>query len=430
MGKRNIFIVGLDPFNHEHMMALPTADQYQFHPLLTLKQIRDAGDMSLELLLEQAERTLDKFTAPIDAIIGFWDFPICDMVAILNHRHRLTFASLESVLKCEHKYWSRIEQQAVAPAHVPQFQAVDPFDDNALTAIELSYPFWIKPIKSFASHLGFRIRNDADLHTAIIAIRGGIRKLGDPFNEVMRHANVPSEIAAIDGNHCIIERITSGRQCTLEGYVYHGDINIYGIVDSIREPNHCSFARYQYPSSLPKAVQQEMCATAKRLMAHIGYDNAPFNMEFFYNERAKKTWLLEVNPRISQSHMDLFEKVDGVSHIQVAIDLGLDRRPNAPYRQGDYKVAGKFFIREDRQAHKDGTVTKAPGETQIRQVQKEFPDASILIRATEGMRLSEIGFQDSYTYELAWVFLGADTQQELLGKFRSCRELLQFQFSN
>jgi len=72
---------------------------------------------------------------------------------------------------CEHKYWSRVEQAASVPEVVPAFAGFDPFDDNALESIDLEYPFWIKPVKSHSSQLGFMIENAEQFHEAIPDIR-------------------------------------------------------------------------------------------------------------------------------------------------------------------------------------------------------------------------------------------------------------------
>lgn len=72
------------------------------------------------------------------------------------------------VLGCEHKYWSRLQQRQVAPEYVPMFEAVDPFNDAAMDAIGVDTPFWIKPVKSFSSHLGFRVGNFREARQMLI----------------------------------------------------------------------------------------------------------------------------------------------------------------------------------------------------------------------------------------------------------------------
>lgn len=96
---------------------------------------------------------------------------------------------------------------------------------------------------------------------------------------------------------------------------------------------------------LANRVRTRMAAITKRVMKHIGYDNAAFNIEYFWDEPHNRIWLLEINTRISQSHSDLFEKVDGVSNHQITVDLALGQRPQMPRGEGLFPRAAKFFHR-------------------------------------------------------------------------------------
>jgi biotin carboxylase len=165
-----------------------------------------------------------------------------------------------------------------------------------------------------------------------------------------------------------------------------------------------------------------MIEAAARVMSHIGYDNAPFNMEFFWSRRTGEIRLLEINARISKSHCPLFRLVDGASHQQVMVDLALGQRPAFPCRQGDFRVAGKFMVR----VHEDGIVRGMPSAAEIARVQERFPEARIHPMAATGTLLKHLPYQDSYSFELAEIFLGADSQKELLRKYETCLELLTF----
>ncbi len=422
---KNIFVVGLDEFNLVKLKSLPRAAEYNFHALLRYEEIRGVKSYSFRELLDKAEAKLQAFNGTVDAIVGYFDFPISDMVPMLCRERGLTSASLESVVKCEHKYWSRLEQKQAIPEHIPGFELFDPFDDNALKNISLDYPFWIKPIKSFRSFLGFKISNEQQFYESVAIIRDQIEKISEPFNDLLEFLNLPEAIANIPGRYCLAEDIIAGRQCTLEGYVFQGDVHVYGVVDSIRYPNSSTFSRYQYPSKLPQYEQQEMAAITERLVKQIGYDNAPFNVEFFYDEKHKKPWFLEINPRISQSHGDLFEKVDGTPHHEIMIDLALGNQPEFPHREGKYKYAAKFQERR----FQDGAVIKVPSQSEIEALQQKIPDTLVDIFVKPGMRLSELANQDSYSYEVADFLLGANSQHELLEKHRQCLEALSFEFS-
>ncbi len=238
--------------------------------------------------------------------------------------------------------------------------------------------------------------------------------------------DLPGEIARVGGNHCVVEGLIHGRQCTLEGFVHKGEIQVYGVVDSFRYPNGSSFSRYQYPSALPSRVIQEMVRIAGNVLAETSLDHSAFNLEFFWNEKKDKIWFLEINTRIPQSHSDLFVKVDGVSNHQVMLDVALNQDPWFPKRQGKFRVAGKFFLRE----YQDKLITGIPTKEDLEDLNNKIPGTMVDVQGKLGMKLSDIPEQDSYSYASAFIYLGADSQKDLLEKFKKCREMIRFQYQD
>jgi biotin carboxylase len=424
----NVFVVGADDFNLAQLKTVPSARDCSFHVLSRYGEIKGEHRLPIETHLERARRDLREFPGTIDAIVGWWDFPVSTILPILAREFGAPAPSLESVLKCEHKYWSRLEQMRSVPEYVPKFVLVDPFNETAADRIRLPFPFWIKPVKSASSYLGFKVCNRDELRRDLVTMRENIHYFAEPFNHVLAQADLPAEVAVADGFHCIAEEIISrGRQCTLEGYAHDGDVAVYGVVDSMRSGKHRScFSRYQYPSTLPRRVKRRMIAATERFIKHIEYDNAPFNIEFYWDAGGDTIWLLEVNTRISKSHCPLFRMVDGASHQQVMLAVALGRQPRFPHRQGPFKVAAKFMPRR----YRDATVTRIPAPVDIEAVAARFPGTEIELHVHEGMRLSELRGQDSYSYEIAALFMGANSQKALLSNYRTAMAMLGFRFSD
>jgi len=348
---------------------------------------------------------------------------------ILRREFGLRGPTLESVLRCEHKYWARVEQSKVVPEHVPRFDIVDPFDDAAAEKIGLRFPFWLKPVKAHSSLLGYRVRNRRELDHALAETRRGIHRFADPMNVIMGYANLPAEIANIDGAKCIAEEIISaGRQCTLEGYAFEGHVEVYGIVDTIRGANRMSLERYEYPSSLPLEIQKEMKRLACRVIEFVDLDDTPFNMEFFYDRRSGCLWLLEINARISKSHSPLFDKVEGVPHKEVMIDVALGKRPDYPARRGRFRYAAKFMPRLYGN-HEQEAVIAAPDAEKIQAIEARYPGAEIQLHVHQGMRLADLHHRDAYSYELGAIFMGANSRTELARKFNGLFRELGLQFA-
>jgi biotin carboxylase len=427
---KNIFVIGLEPFNLSLLEGLPEASDYCFHNLLAYDEAVRPSSRTIDLtaLLEMAEARLAEFSGSIDAIIGYWDFPTSVLVPILLQRHGLPGAKLTAVAACEHKYWSRVEQKNIIPDLVPRYCAVDPFADDPLAQIDIDFPFWIKPIKAHSSYLGFKVRNPSDFEACLPIIRAGIGHFGKPFNKFLSMVEVPQFVSAIDGCHCIAEEIiSSGEQCTLEGFASDGEVEIYGVVDSLRAGEHRScFARYQYPSRLPQEVKDRMSHAAGKFIKHIGYTNAPFNIEFYWDEATDNLRILEVNARISKSHSPLFLMVDGVSHHKIAVDLALGRKPNFPHRRGEFRVAAKFMER----VFTDGYVENVPAPSNIARFRNAFPRGLVRVLTHSGQQLAHLPYQDSYSFEIAEMFLGANDEDELLEKHRTAQSLLPFKITS
>lgn len=425
-GRKKIFVLGLDDYHLRQFGTIRNANRYAFYNLLDRYEITRAPQFPMDKLMDGAKKRLDSFDGSVDGIVGYWDFPTSVMKVMLRQYCGLPTPTLESILRCEHKYWARSIQKRVLPDMVPEFRAVNPFDEDSISAIDLDYPYWLKPVKSHSSHLGFKIHSRAELNRAITLTRKGIHRFGEPLNYAMERANLPPEIAEIDGYHCIAEAmISAGRQCTLEGYVYNGEVVVYGTVDSIRDRKHRStFARYEYPSRLPVPVRQRMIEATKKVVLETGLDNAPFNIEFYYNQPKDRISLLEINARISKSHIPLFKLVDGASHQQVMVQLAAGESPDFPDNAGPCNAAAKFMHRR----YRDAMVTRVPTREEIEELEGLAPGTDIQIEVEEGGLLSEMAYEDSYSYEVAVIFIGGSSHESLLRRHRRLLRRLSLHF--
>ena len=418
----NVFVVGLDDHTAAILGRLPDADRYHFHRLLNSDELLFRDTIPLPDLLAEAQRQVAAFDGPVHAVIGFWDFPVSTMVPMLCERLGLRWASLESVVKCEHKYWSRLEQRRVIDEY-PGFGLVD-LDGDPTLPDGLRYPVWVKPVKSVSSALAYRVADEHQLRQAAAVIRDGIGRMGEPFDFVLSQLRLPPEVSGIGGRACLAEEVAIGAQVTVEGFSYQGDVHVYGTVDSITCPDSSSFLRYQYPSSLPPAVIQRMAELSARVIRQIGLDGITFNIEYFWDADHDAITLLEVNPRHSQSHAELFEQVDGLANHDHMLQLALGREPRPRLGEGPYDIAAKWFVRRVA----DGVALRVPTAQEIAQVERTIPGCTVEVAVTTGDRLSELYDQDSYSYALATVYLGADDEDELIRKYEHALEGLPFAF--
>ena len=79
----NVFAVGLDAFNLKLLKRVRHPERYEFHGLLDYDRVVSAKRFDMDALLDEARQQLDAFDGPIDAIVGYWDFPTVAMMAVL-----------------------------------------------------------------------------------------------------------------------------------------------------------------------------------------------------------------------------------------------------------------------------------------------------------------------------------------------------------
>ncbi len=423
MRQLNVFVLGLDEPNLDTLGSLPHLADYRFHPILSVEELQ-LGDIHVPELLQKARQQLDAFDGPIDAIVGYWDFPVSSMVPILCEHYGLRSASLESVVKCEHKYWSRLEQQKVTDAH-PRFGLVD-LDGDAKPPEGVQYPFWLKPVKSFSSKLAFLIEEEGQFGEAVAEMREGVGHLGAPFQFILDRLDLPSEIAEVGGVAAMAEEALSGAQAATEGYVFEGEPHVYGVLDSIRFPDEPNFLRHQYPSQLPENVQRALVDVSERVIRQVGMDSATFSIEFFCDPDSGDVSILEINPRHSQSHAALFEHVDGVPNHHCIISLALGRDPQLPHRKGDYGIAAIWYHRH----FSDGVVRRAPSADDIKQIEDEMPGVTVHPVAEENSRLSEQFSQDPYSYLLAELVVAGDDVADMEDKYERAVQALGYEIED
>lgn len=399
---------------------------FSLHGLLEYDTLITADEFDFDGLLDRARAELRAFDGRVDAIIAHWDFPTSVLVPILADEFGLPSPSLESVLKNEHKYWSRVLQRESVPECVPDFCAFDPFDPEALDKIDIPFPFWVKPIKSHSSQLGFEVTDAEVFATAIEQIRAEIGRIAEPFDRALERVDVPAEIRVAGGRTCLAEQVVTGTQAAPEGTMFRGEYHVHGVFDMRKDAAGHSFDHLDYPArTVPDDVQQRMIDVTERYLRHSGYDNGCFNSEFMWDADTGKLWLIEVNTRISQSHSDLFAKVDGSSNHGVAIDIALGERPRMPHRKGEFAVAAQCMVPR----YEDGIVRAVPTDADIAALRRRFPGTVVHVEVQPGDRLSDLPNQDAYRYKLATLYIGAPDADELERRYREAIDALPFEFA-
>lgn len=354
----------------------------------------------------------------IDAVITSQDYPGMLAATVLAREMGVPTCTPESTMSLQHKYYSRLLQRECLPQNTPKFTTIS-IDEDISSRKDLFFPCFIKPVKAVFSFLAAQINDKQQLHEFLECNREKLRLFSKPFNDIL--VNYPQ--FSVDANHFILEEVLSGTQVTLDGFCYNGQVTVMGIVDSVMYPGTESFHSFEYPSKLPKDVQDRMIYMAKKFICHSGYSNGMFNLEMFYNSHRDKIDIIEVNPRIFFAAADYFEKVQGLNTYETCVDIALGNEPRLPYAKGEFKVAATFTPR----LFEDKLVKRVPAPEEIQALKKQFPDLILKIEHKPGQKLSA-GIQSSGSYKYAVLNLGAQSWQELYDKYEQVMNMLCFEF--
>ena len=362
--------------------------------------------------------------ARIDGVIGVEDYPPSLLVPAICRNLGLPGLDFRAAVRCEHKGWSRVLQRRLVPDSTPRFALVDLDRPVELEALGVGRPFWMKPIKSYLSYLGFRIADAAAYRQALAMAAERLPPFLESFLDLMQDADPPSDLT--EGRKWMLaEELMGGIQCTLDGYVHGGEVTVLGVVDSIRFANKVSFKRFQYPSALPLKVQAQMADVARTLMPGLGFDHGLFNIEFFWDPRRPAPMVIEVNDRLSMQFGDLYEKVDGINTYRILMDLAEGRRPDHGWRQGRYRAAASFVLR----GFTDRLCLAVPSDDDVARVGEAIPNTVVMIRAVPGMRLSELP-QDSYSFRHGLINIGGRDLTDMQAKLDRALAMLPFRFAD
>ncbi len=419
---KHVFVLAMDEVQKRELNTIRDAEHYEFHNVLDIPSLVEAETIDFDDLLDRAREDIKAAGVSVDAIVAHWDFPTSVLAPILGKEFGVPSPSLESVLKCEHKYWSRLEQKKAAPDVVPGFCSFDPFDDHALESINLEYPFWIKPVKSFSSQLGFLIERPEQFHEAQKTIREHIGRIGKAFDQALARADLPDEIRQAGGCTCLAEEIVTGMQIAPEGSVCKGVVHFHGMFDMNCGESGLKIDRLEYPSAASPALTRHIHDVCEKLLKQIGFDNGCFNVEFMWDEARDQLRLIEVNTRISQSHSEMFIQVDGMTNHEIAVEVALGKFQGLPEKKGPYNVAAKFILTHPE----DGYVRRVPSQDEVKALRDHFPQMVLKLEVSEGMELNQVPNQDAYNFVLGELYLGADSREALHKRYQECVDALKF----
>lgn len=379
----------------------------------------EACPWDLDVLAYIAE-TVAARRGRVAGVMSSSDYPGATVAAALATRLGLPGDRPETIIQASHKYYSRVNQARVVPDATPRFWLVDP---ERPVIDDIPFPSFIKPVKGAFSVMSRRLDSRAELQAFLArpATREFIRDYVHLFNQLV--AGLTD--LEVSGSHFLVEEMLHGSQVTVEGFAAAGRVEVLGIVDSVMHPGTGSFARFDYPSSLPLEIQDRMAGIARQAAVGLGLQQSCFNIEMIYEPIRDRIRIIEINPRLCGQFGDLYQKVDGDNGYQIALSLAVGEAPVVRRREGRYRVASSFPLR----IFEPVRVTHAPEDVEIAAVEEEIADAMIWTECRAGQTLADFdSVEDGRSCRYAVVNVGAADRAGLLSALDTITTKLDFRF--
>jgi biotin carboxylase len=206
------------------------------------------------------------------AVLGVEDVTVClaaEAAAALGLPHNPPEAARRSVDKLASR-----QALAAAGLPVPSFCLLEPEDDRARAAREVSYPCVLKPLGLSASR--------------------GVIRADDPVSFQAAATRI-TEIAG--EGPILVESFIPGREVALEGLLDGGRLQVLALFDKPDPLDGPYFEETLYvtPSSLPAATQAEVRRLAQATATALGLEEGPVHGEFRINDEG--VWPLEMAAR-------------------------------------------------------------------------------------------------------------------------------------
>jgi hypothetical protein len=368
------------------------------------------------------DETASAWRGRLDGVLSTSDYPGATLAAALAARLGLPGPTPAAVLRCSHKFLSRLAQREAVPEAVPGFSVVDATRPLALAA-DLTWPCFAKPVKGAYSVHARRVDAPADLSAFLAS--APVQEFVTHYLAIFDQLLARFSDTEVDGRHFIVEDLLRGRQVTVEGYATDEDVVVFGVVDSVMHTGTNSFARFDYPSALPADVTERMEDVTRRAIRGIGLRWSMFNAELVHDPETGRVSILEINPRLCGQFSDLYRKVDGTGGYFLALALACGETPTRLARGGRHAVAASRPLR----IFTPSRVLRAPDEGALRAAERLYPGTLVWSECRTGDVLSDFARgEDGQSARYAVVNAGAEDPAALAARLERIERALGYAF--
>jgi biotin carboxylase len=361
-----------------------------------------------------------------DGVIGISD-DLCSLVAsVIAHELRLRGPSLESIVRTQNKYLSRLSQREIIPESTPKFQLGN--EIQRLEDVAISFPLFTKPVVSKLSKYSFYVENYASLQNILSKASSVLNTQNDrycwSFDEIMRLGLLGS-IKMPSATSMICEELLYGEHMSVDGWISDGKIGFFGMAHAILLPNKISFDRFDFPFSCSALLEDKIYQISEKVIKGVGLNNTLFCVEMKVREEDQTVSIIEINTRLTMQFLFLTEKVTGINPLTRFIQVALGE--NIPDTQKEGLVLQKCASSCVLRRTNDATVREIPTKSYIAELETRFPNTQIISLVKPGKKLSDYS-QDAFTYRYACINIARNSLDEILSELKEIKQVLNFHF--
>ncbi len=372
-------------------------------------------------LLEMIE-LIQKNPSRYDGIIGTRDVTSVFVNVICEKTGKIS-TSVESMINSQNKYISRLIQRKAVPESTPDFW----LDSEFLREFPLSPPFFVKPVRGNVSYLSQKIYSYDSLRNIITENMAELAHYNQYFLESLAVAShLSNQLNLETCNKFLCEKILSGPQLTVNGYVFKGEVKLYGSAKAVFMEDGLSFSHHEFPYEAPQELDKKINEVTSRLVEAIGLDNTFFNVEVRLDLEEEKVYIIEINSRPAFQFVKTVEVVNGINLIRGMCDIAVGKEPaEEVLKKGEkrYNYCFNFELREPE----DREIIRVPMKTDLEEIERNYPGVTVKNLVDANTNLSDYK-QNPKSYRYCLIDIPGDSREEIEEKLEEIKPLLGYEF--
>ena len=333
--------------------------------------------------------------------------------------------SLDSLINCQNKYISRQIQRESVPENTPSFW----LDTDFLRELPNMTSFFVKPVRGNVSYLSQVLISYEDLRVLIYENTSELAWFNQSYLEALHVSSHLSNLLNLETcNKLLCEEIVYGTQITVNGYIFEGDINLYGNAKAVFMEDNLSFSHHEYPYIFPPAIENKLEEIICRLIHGLGLNNMFFNVELRVDEGSHDINIIEVNCRPAFQFAKTVEAVTGINLIQWLSEISVGKKPAEDVfekKKETFAYCYNFELRE----MEDKEILRIPMMTDIEEIGRIYPEVTVKNLVNVNTKLSDYK-QNPLSYRYCMLDVPGNSTEEIMHKLVDVKALLGYEFKS